>query len=225
MITTLYEKLRPFRVIRGALKLIFISIIVIVFFNYFQSNNDEFDGSVMLPYGTKVVAFGDSITYGYKVDRDKTYPGQLANLLQVEVINAGKNGELSAQGLRRLPEVLDKYNPQILIICHGGNDILRKKSLYKLKENLINMVKIARKRNIHVVMIGVPTVELISLSTAQIYYEVAEELNVPLESDALEKILADDSLKVDYVHPNAKGYEIPSNKVANLVTSTFEPSN
>jgi lysophospholipase L1-like esterase len=179
----------------------------------------------MLPYGTKVVAFGDSITYGYKVDRDKTYPGQLANLLQVEVINAGKNGELSAQGLRRLPEVLDKYNPQILIICHGGNDILRKKSLYKLKENLINMVKIARKRNIHVVMIGVPTVELISLSTAQIYYEVAEELNVPLESDALEKILADDSLKVDYVHPNAKGYEILSNKVANLVTSTFEPSN
>lgn len=204
-------------------KLVFLAIIAIIFFNFLQ-NEDEFDGSIMLPYETKVVAFGDSITYGYRVDRDKSYPSQLANLLQVEVINEGKNGELSLEGLRRLPSVLDKHNPQILIICHGGNDIIRKKSLFKAKENIIKMIKLAKKRGIHVVLIGVPTVELFSLRTAQIYFEIADELGVPLESEALETILSDDSLKIDFIHPNEKGYEILSNKVANIVTSTYLPT-
>lgn len=204
-------------------KLVFLAIIAIIFFNFLQ-NEDEFDGSIMLPYETKVVAFGDSITYGYRVDRDKSYPSQLANLLQVEVINEGRNGELSREGLRRLPSVLDKYNPQILIICHGGNDIIRKKSLFKTKENIIKMIKLAKKRGIHVVLIGVPMVELFSLRTAQIYFEIADELGVPLESEALETILSDDSLKIDFIHPNEKGYEILSNKVANIVTSTYLPT-
>ena len=204
------------------IKLIFLSIGAIIFFNFLQKE-DEFDGSIMLPYETKIVAFGDSITYGYNVQEDKSYPAQLANLLQVEVINEGKNGELSYEGLKRLPFVLDKYKPQILIICHGSNDIIRRKSLLKTKENVSKMVKLAKKRGIHVVLVGVPTVELFSLKTAQIYFEIAEELEVPLESEALESILSNDSLKIDQIHPNEKGYEILSKRLATIITNTYIP--
>jgi len=205
------------------IKLVFLAIITIVVLQFFDNSNNEFDGEVMLPLDTKVLAFGDSITYGYGIDKEKNYPSQLSSLLQTEVINAGVNGEVTSEGLRRLPSLLEKHKPQILIICHGGNDIIRRKSLLKAKENIAAMIKLAREKNIHVVLVGVPMLEVLTLSTAQIYYELADELSVPLEDSALEEILSDNSLKIDQIHPNAEGYKILSNRLANLVTSTYLP--
>ena len=178
----------------------------------------------MLPLDTKVLAFGDSITYGYNVETKKNYPSQLAKPLQTNVINAGINGETTSEGLRRLPGLLEKYKPQILIICHGGNDIIRHKSLKKVKENIKKMIELARKKNIHVVLVGVPKMEVLSKSTAQLYFDIANELNVPLEDSALETILNDEYLKMDEIHPNERGYKILANSLANLITSTYLPS-
>ena len=206
------------------IKLIFIAVIAIVVLNFFNNSDDEFDGAIMLPLDTKVLAFGDSITYGYRVDKEDSYPSQLSLLLQTDVINAGINGEMTREGLNRLPRLLEQYKPQILIICHGGNDIIRRRSLIKAKENIIKMIKIAQEKKIQVVLIGVPMLEVLTLSTAQIYYEIATELNVPLEDSALEEILGDNYLKIDQIHPNKEGYKILANRVANLITMTYLPS-
>jgi len=206
------------------IKLIFIAVIAIVVLNFFNNSDDEFDGAIMLPLDTKVLAFGDSITYGYRVDKEDSYPSQLSLLLQTDVINAGINGEMTREGLNRLPRLLEQYKPQILIICHGGNDIIRRRSLIKAKENIIKMIKIAQEKKIQVVIIGVPMLEVLTLSTAQIYYEIATELNVPLEDSALEEILGDNYLKIDQIHPNKEGYKILANRVANLITMTYLPS-
>jgi len=205
-------------------KLILLAIIAIVVLNFFDNSNEEFDGAIMLPMDTKILAFGDSITYGYGVDKENNYPSQLSNLLQTDVINAGVNGEVTSEGLRRLPGLLEKYKPQILIICHGGNDIIRRKSLMKAKENIKKMIELAREKNIHVVLVGVPTMEVLTLSTAQIYYEIADELNVPLDDSSLEDILGDNYLKIDQIHPNEEGYKILANSLANLITNTYLPS-
>ncbi len=178
----------------------------------------------MLPMGTKVLAFGDSITYGYRVKKEHNYPSQLSKLLFAEVINAGVNGELTRQGLKRLPGLLEKHKPQILIICHGGNDIIRRKSLIDAKENIRKMIELARKKNIHVVLVGVPKEEVLRLSTAQIYHELANELSVPLEDEALQDILSDNYLKIDQIHPSEEGYKILAHKLANLITTTYSPS-
>lgn len=208
----------------GIIKLVFLAIIAIVVLNFFNNSNEEFDGAIMLPMDTKVLAFGDSITYGYNVDTQQNYPSQLAKLLYSEVINAGINGEVTSEGLRRLPSLLEKHKPQILVICHGGNDIIRRKSLIKAKENIKKMIEIAREKNIHVVLVGVPMMEVLSLSTAQIYYEIAEELNVAFDGDSLENILGDNYLKIDQIHPNSEGYKILANTLANLITTTYLPS-
>ncbi len=205
-------------------KLIFLAIIAIVILNFFDNSSEEFDGAIMLPIDTKIVAFGDSITYGYRVDKNKNYPSQLSLLLQTDVINAGVNGEVTSEGLKRLPKVLEKYKPQILIICHGGNDIIRRKSLFKAKKNIKQMIKLAREKNIFVVLVGVPTIEVLTLSTEQIYYEIATELNVPLDDNSLEKILSDSYLKIDQIHPNEEGYKILANSLANLITTNYLPS-
>lgn len=206
-------------------KLIFLAVVAVVLFNIFSTPDKEFDGAIMLPLDTKIVAFGDSITYGYNVPKEQNYPTRLANLLQVEVINAGVSGEDTRGGLARLPSVLDRYKPQILVLCEGGNDILRRKSMLSAKENLAKMIKIAQQRGIHVVLVGVPMVAILRFDTAQIYHELAEQFLVPLEDQVLVDILSDDTLKIDTVHPNADGYEVLSNALAQIISDTYLPPN
>jgi len=206
------------------IKLAIIAVLAILVFNYFNSDNtNSYDGTLVLPQNTKILAFGDSITYGYNVDNDKNYPSVLSNLLQTEVINAGVNGELTKDGLKRLPKLLKKYKPQILILCEGGNDLLRSKKMSDIKENLSKMIELAQKQKIFVVLVGVPYLEYLTYQTADIYNELATQYNIPIEDKALEQILNDRSLKVDEVHPNAKGYEILSNSLANLITENYIP--
>jgi len=50
------------------IKLVFLAIIVIFIFNYFDTTDEKYDGTLVLPINTKILAFGDSITYGYRVD-------------------------------------------------------------------------------------------------------------------------------------------------------------
>ena len=207
------------------IKLAIITVIGILLFNYFNvDDKNDYDGTLVLPLNTKILAFGDSITYGYNVNSDKNYPSVLSNLLQSEVINAGVNGELTKDGLERLPKLLKKYKPQILILCEGGNDLIRSKKMSDIKENLSKMIELAQKQKIFVVLIGVPYLEYLTYQTADIYNELAAQYNIPIENKALEQILNDKSLKVDEVHPNAKGYEILSNALANLITENYVPS-
>jgi lysophospholipase L1-like esterase len=163
------------------------------------------EGLEPLPPGGVIVAFGDSLTYGSGAREGESYPEVLAGLTGHRVVRAGVPGEVTAEGLRRLPRVLERERPALVILCHGGNDILRKQPLDRAAANLREMIRLARAAGAQVVLLAVPRFGLF-LRAADFYAEVAGAEGVPLEEDALPEILADNALKSDPVHPNAAGY-------------------
>ena len=164
-------------------------------------------GPQVSPLGSNdvVLAFGDSLTFGSGASPAEAYPEQLQALIGRRVVNAGLPGEVSADGLQRLPGTLEESNPKLLILCHGGNDFLRKQSDTAAAANVRAMIKLAKDKGIGVILIATPKPGLL-LSPPDFYAEIAKEFAIPFNDDAFNGVLRDNNLKSDLVHPNAKGY-------------------
>jgi acyl-CoA thioesterase-1 len=163
-----------------------------------------------------ILAFGDSLTFGAGAEPNQSYPSLLAEALGCQVINAGVPGELSAEGRLRLPELLDQYKPNLMILCHGGNDLLAKQDEALIEANLDAMIKLAKEKEIDVILIGVPKPSLL-LRAPDFYQELAARYAILCDSKTIPKILSSPSLKSDYVHPNEAGYRRMAEAIAELI--------
>lgn len=156
--------------------------------------------------GAVVLAFGDSLTHGTGAAPAEAYPAVLERSVDTfKVVNAGVPGETSAEGLARLPGVLDEVRPKLLILCHGGNDFLRRLDENEAKANIRAMIELARDKGVPVVLVATPKPGL-PPSVPAFYGELAKELHVPFEDAVIRSVVVDNRLKSDLVHPNAQGY-------------------
>ena len=192
------------------MKYVIGAILVLILFTLFSGKESHMR---KLKHSDAILAMGDSLTYGFGAPPEKSYPAVLQRLSGHRVINAGRNGDTSAEGLQRLPALLNDPSVKVMILCFGGNDILQKKPITQLKANLKHMIQMAKAKGVEVLLISVPDISLFGLSPLDLYEEVAEEEDVPLVSDLLSDILGNPSLKSDQIHPNAKGYNIMAEKI------------
>lgn len=166
--------------------------------------------------GSKVIALGDSLTFGYGADKDKSYPVKLAKKTGWNVINAGINGDTSAGVLNRLDKIIQQ-KPALVLLGIGGNDVLRKVPSSVTKDNIAKIINQLQAKNIPVVLIAEPHISASALfgkaSDNPIYQEIASSHNVPLLSDVWSDILSDNKLKSDQIHANADGYALFSDKL------------
>ena len=163
-----------------------------------------------------ILAFGDSLTFGTGAGNGQSYPAQLERLVGRKVIAAGVPGEVSAAGLARLPGVLEEVQPKLLLLCHGGNDFLRRLPDTLVADNIRAMIRMARQRGAGVLLVGVPKPGLFP-SAPDFYADIAAEFAIPYEETALKKILGDNALKSDLIHPNAAGYAQMAAALADLL--------
>jgi len=172
-----------------------------------------------LERGATVLAFGDSLTFGTGANPDESYPAVLARLTGLKVVNAGVPGEVSAEGLARLPDAIDEAKPRLLILCHAGNDFLQKKDEGAAARNVRAMIDLAKARGIAVVLLATPKPG-IPPSVPKFYGEIAAQERIPIEDGILEHVLLDSGLKSDFVHPNAKGYARIAEALAKLLKNS-----
>ena len=175
--------------------------------------------SVSVPdnYEGTIVAMGDSLTEGFGVAEEQTYPFLLQERLKAagynyKVVNAGISGETSSGARSRLNWVLT-IEPDIVILETGGNDGLRGLDPQLLKDNIDYMVKELLDHDIRVVLAGMKMVSNLGLkytrSFADVYPQIARENDIILIPFFLEGVAGRSGLnQADGIHPTAEGYAI-----------------
>lgn len=160
-----------------------------------------------------VLVVGDSLVAGYGVKKENSFPYLLGEWTPAKVTAAGKSGETSTQLLKRLPSELAKNAYRWVLICSGGNDLLRSQSDGTLKENLIKMVKMARANQAHPVLIAIPDPR--TRIDMPLYREIGSAYRVPVLEGVGQK-LDDRHFQRDGVHPNPEGYRIIAHELVKL---------
>ena len=190
----------------------YLLVVIVIILIHFSLSQKEINIQSLSPQDT-ILAFGDSLTYGYNAKPTESYPTVLSHLTDYKIINEGVLGDTSADGVKRLDPLLENKNIKLMILFFGGNDIIQGVSMSELKSNLKTMIKNAKQKKIQVLLISVPNLSLFGLSALDLYGEVAKEEDVPLLSGMLAEILEQPSLKSDQIHPNALGYKIMAEKI------------
>lgn len=158
-----------------------------------------------LPPDGLILAFGDSLTYGSGAPPEASYPAQLAGRIHRPVVRAGVPGETTAEGLARLPAVLAEHRPRLVLLCLGGNDMLRGVPHATIESNLERMVTTIRASGAEVLLIGVPEPRVFG-GVPDFFPRLADAPGVAYEGTVLNAVLRDNDLKSDPIHPNAAGY-------------------
>lgn len=166
-----------------------------------------------------ILAYGDSLTFGTGANsKTESYPAVLQQLSGRDVINAGIPGEISQEGLLRLPAILEQTKPDLVVLCHGGNDLIRKLGNDQLKNNLREMIRLIQASGAEAVLIAVPQFNL-TLAVPALYAEIATEFNIPVEQSIIRELEGNVKVKSDTIHPNAMGYKLLAQRIRTLISS------
>ena len=171
--------------------------------------------------GESVVCFGDSLTEGVGAGSGEDYPSILAREIAQPVINAGRRGDTSADGLARLDREALERNPRLVIVLFGGNDFLRKIPLSETRMNLAAIVERIHERGAMAAVAGL-RLGLFADEYGPMFREIAEKNGALYIPEVLRGILNDPSLKSDAVHPNGAGYRLMAARIAERVKPLLE---
>lgn len=107
-----------------------------------------------------ILIMGDSLSAAYGVQTERAWVAQLRERLdsRVEgdwtVVNASISGETTDGGLRRLPDLLSRHQPDIVVIELGGNDGLRGFPPGVIENNLATMIELSQESGARVLLVG-----------------------------------------------------------------------
>lgn len=87
------------------------------------------------------VFIGDSLTYGYGVNKTNNWVENLNSLQSLNIINKGINGDTTTNMLNRFTEDVISYYPKKIFIMGGTNDFLSNRPLNSVLENIELMLK------------------------------------------------------------------------------------
>jgi acyl-CoA thioesterase-1 len=141
----------------------------------------------------------------------------------VEVVNAGVSGETTAGGVRRLDWALDG-DVKVLVLELGANDGLRGLPIEQMRDNLSQMIRMAKERGITVLLCGMEAPPNFgpqyTREFRKAYVELADEHDVPLIPFMLAGVAGESALnQADGIHPNEEG----TRRVADLIWQSLQP--
>ena len=189
---------------------VILSFLLIVFSLGFQVSHAD-DPPVIL-------ILGDSLSAGFGMNADDSWVHLLEIRLQerghsYRILNSSISGDTTQGGLARLPRLLDRYQPEVVIIELGGNDGLRGIDPDVTRKNMTLMIQQSQQKGASVLLAGIklpPNYGAAYLEQFEsIYADLANEygtLLVPFFMDGV--VFTPGLLQADGIHPNEKGQPV-----------------
>ena len=179
-----------------------------------------------------VLVFGDSLSAGYGIDVDQSWPALLQVRLESQgyehrVINASISGETTEGGATRIASTLENFSPDLVILELGGNDGLRGFPPERMKANLQTIIETAKASGAAVIMLGIriPTNYGLRYTNAfeNVYRELAEQSGVLWIEFFMEGIaLNAELMQEDGIHPNAEAQSILLDNAWPIIRQSLE---
>lgn len=189
---------------------IFISIVVlsilIFIFNIYSPSYKHYP-----PKNNKIIAFGDSLVEGVGSTKGNDFVSILSRRINKEIINSGKSGNTTEDGLSRVNEIM-LLEPGTVIILLGGNDYLRKVPDEQTFGNLRSIIFKLQSEGIFVILLGVRG-GLLNDRFESLFKKLSKEMNVPYVENVLSGLIGNDKYMSDSIHPNDAGYAIIAGKI------------
>jgi acyl-CoA thioesterase-1 len=175
----------------------------------------------------KIVFIGDSLTEGYGVAREQSYPSLIQNKLnqkatqQWEVVNSSISGSTTASLKTRVAWAL-KANPNYVVIALGANDGLRGFKIEEIESNLTAAILEIKKKNIKIILAGMKMPPNYGLKYTKefenLFPKLAKEHDLLLIPFLLNDVAGNKNLnQSDGIHPNEKGHQVMAETVFRIL--------
>ncbi len=166
--------------------------------------------------GQNIICFGDSVTDGYGISRSETFPAILEESLGVPVINAGHSGDTTRDALQRLERDVLSKDPRLVIVEFGANDYFQHLPQEETFKNMRRIIKSIQAKGAMVAIAAI-RVGLLGDPYEKKMKKLAKETRSLYIPNIMAGILANPELKVDQIHPNAKGHRIIAKKIEKFI--------
>jgi len=162
-----------------------------------------------------ILVLGDSLSSAHRIPPESGWVALLAARLKTadarptrDVVNASISGETTAGGLARLPGLIARHHPGIVLVELGANDGLRGLPIDEIHANLVRILQTCRDAGAKIVLLGIelPVNYGPQYRTALrgMYRDIARDFNVPLVPFLLDGVAEDAALmQDDGLHPRA----------------------
>ena len=185
---------------------------------------------------TTILCFGNSLTAGFGLPQEDAYPAQLQKKLQLtykkefHVINSGVSGELSVEGLKRLPAVLSKISSlDYFILELGVNDAIQKKNIPAVKANLLQIIHLVKTKfpSCKIILAEVKLKGLIETNYAvqfeTMYFDIASTTKITHLQSFMEGVSGNTKYTLDDgLHPNEAGSIVMMENVFKVLQSIMK---
>lgn len=165
-----------------------------------------------------LLVLGDSLSAAFGMEQSRGWVSLLTQKLNqhqypVRVINASISGETTQGGLQRLPALLKKHNPSMVIVELGGNDGLRGLKLSMIESNLQRIIKTIKSHRAKILLTGIrlpPNYgQIYTEKFYKIYSDLADQENIPLVPFIMDGVATSKQLmQADGIHPTQEAQPI-----------------
>ncbi len=167
--------------------------------------------------GKTIICFGDSITFGYGVTKQESYPVALAEMVNIPVVNEGIDGDTSTEALQRLEADVLSRDPLMVIVELGGNDFLRKIPELNTLQNISEMVDRIHAKGAMVAIVDI-SAGMLMKNYRNAFKDLARQKGAIFIPNILSGIITNPRLKSDFLHPNQAGYKIVAMRIYRAIS-------